>query len=445
MDVRLPYSRQKRYLTGMDWVVAALDRMTRRAGGFGNASQIVLELKGACCEAALRGALRSLAVEMPVLHGRPARDWNLAPYWRMPPAHACRPIRLEVHELGVAPSAREVSSALAGTVNCRFAHAREHVVFHLFHGGADEHYLVMTFDHRLFDAGGAEAFLGLVQSRQFGDCADRLSRLAGTEPAHLSAWKRKFDAGKLLVRTVRALTGAKPRILPRPAGRVRSPFRFRVVRFSPERSAAILDAAYAKSGYLLVMPYALSAAVVLLDRIFRARGIAGTDYIVSVSVDTRTPRTAEAGLFFNHVSFFFFRIDAGCVGDRPRLLWSLRQQMYEQVKSGFPQALEESSMLMRIVPLSLLGRLMLLPLRGEFASFGFAHIGKTAFTFPQFMGADVVNLFHMPMVPVPPGIGVVVNQFGNRMNAVLSYFDDMLTDAEASAFEEDAARVFAEG
>ena len=86
---------------------------------------------------------------------------------------------------------------------------------------------------------------------------------------------------------------------------------------------------------------------------------------------------------------------------------------------------------MRIVPLPVLSRLMLRPLNGEFASLGFSAVGKGGYPFRQFMQAEVRNLVHMPLVPVPPGLGFVFNQFGGRLNAVLSYVDGLL-DAESA-------------
>jgi hypothetical protein len=115
--------------------------------------------------------------------------------------------------------------------------------------------------------------------------------------------------------------------------------------------------------------------------------------------------------------------------------------MYEQVKSGFPKALHESSMLMRLAPLPLLSRVMLRPLRGEFASLGFTCVGKSGYPFDRFGEAELVNLIHMPLVPVPPGLGVFINQFGSKMNAVLATVDGMLDDEDIVKFREAIRRL----
>jgi hypothetical protein len=136
----------------------------------------------------------------------------------------------------------------------------------------------------------------------------------------------------------------------------------------------------------------------------------------------------------------FFRIPVAIAGDRRQALDAVRTQMYEQIKNGFPGAMAESSMLMRILPMSVLGRLMRRPLRGEFASFSFASVGQKGYACPEFMEARVTNLFHMPLVPVPPGLGLVVNHFGDRMNAVLSYLDGMFSDEDIQNIRDDLRR-----
>ena len=300
----------------------------------------------------------------------------------------------------------------------------------------------MRFNHLIFDAPGAESFLDLFQRQQSGeDIGDRLRAIRLTEPAHLSEWKRKFDGGRLLVRMLRAFAGTKLAVFSRPSDLRGRPSRFRMAAFGEAETAAVIERAYGEAGYLMFMPYTLSAAIQAFGGAFQAKGGGGAaDIIASVSIDLRTPDTVAANLFFNHVSFLLFRVPLSAMADRRRLLETVRGQMYDQVKSGFPRALAESSLLMRIVPLPLLGRLLLMPLKGEFATFGFSAVGKGGYASRRFMEADVTNLFHMPLVPVPPGLGFVVNRYAGRMNAVVSYVDGMFTEEEAARLEADVRR-----
>ena len=89
MSFSLPYSRARRYLTGMDWVIGALHRDACRNGpggsGAGAISQVVLALDGRLDEQKLRSTVEAVGRRLPLIQGRVARDWlNLAPYWKVP-------------------------------------------------------------------------------------------------------------------------------------------------------------------------------------------------------------------------------------------------------------------------------------------------------------------------------------------------------------------------
>lgn len=433
MKVRLPYSRTKRYLTGMDWVVAALEESSHRETGGSNASQIVMELSGPFDDARFAAAVEAIGREHPVLSGSVRRDWNLAPYWHIPRCGRSIPVRIRT----IAEEA--LSGMLVDSINEPFPGKREHLAFRVFHMGSDRHVVAMCFGHRLLDAQGGESFLNVVNewTQDGGGGRERLARARLDEPAHLDDWRRRFEVGRPVVRLIRELAGMNPAVLPRPAPLRGRTFRFRVMPFDERQTADAIQRAYREAGYLMFMPYALTAASEALHAVFAARGLEERDYLVSVSVSTRKPETSDAALLFNHLSFMFFRIAAASLRDRRQTLESVRSQMYEQIKADLPGCLAESGMLMRIVPLRILSRMMGWPMRGELSSYAFTSVGKGGYPCARFMEADVVNLYHMPLVPVPPGLGFVVNQFGNRINAVLSYVDGLLSEEEADRIEQE--------
>src|SRR6202034_3229793 len=97
LSFSLPYSRTRRYLTGIDWIVGALDFSARGAIGLGGFSQAIIEVDGTITQNDLRAALDQISERIPLVHGRVARDWiNLAPYWK--PREKCQ-IPLRVVEL----------------------------------------------------------------------------------------------------------------------------------------------------------------------------------------------------------------------------------------------------------------------------------------------------------------------------------------------------------
>jgi hypothetical protein len=105
--------------------------------------------------------------------------------------------------------------------------------------------------------------------------------------------------------------------------------------------------------------------------------------------------------------------------------------MYNQSKLGLQRDIWDVTMLMRIAPARLLAKIMLkIPLM--LGSFSFSCVGSAAYGSDTFMGAKVVNLFHMPRVPTPPGYGFFFNEFASGLNVVFSYIDGMLTEDEAN-------------
>jgi len=184
--------------------------MNREATGAGNMFQIVMEVDGIPPEDEVRGLLERLAAGLPVLNGRPSRDYNLAPYWKPPPRGRKAALPLKVHHL---EEEGDIFRLLEGAVNSPFRSKREHLAFLLIHG-VQKNYVAVTFDHRLFDAHGAEAFLKVLQQEweKEGVCS---RELPPCEPAHLNQWGRKFEAGRRVNRAfLRLAENAPPRVLP---------------------------------------------------------------------------------------------------------------------------------------------------------------------------------------------------------------------------------------
>jgi hypothetical protein len=132
---------------------------------------------------------------------------------------------------------------------------------------------------------------------------------------------------------------------------------------------------------------------------------------------------------------FLFQIHAHAVQDRRTLIRDIKKQMYEQIQSCFPENLLKAAALLRIAPVSFLRKIFLLPFEGKFASFCFSHIGRCSYQSPEFMGAKINNLFHMPRVPVPPGIGIFFNSYNGMLNVVISWLDGLVGDDDIGTVE----------
>jgi hypothetical protein len=290
----------------------------------------------------------------------------------------------------------------------------------------------MTFDHRLFDARGAESFLHLFQ--QTLNSAAPSGDIAFTSSSALTQWKQKFLAGRNVNRRIIALAKSSPHALTPPEGRDKG-FNYRLLTFSREETAAIYDRAYREAGYLMESPFFLAAITRTVHDFFAVRSGSGSSYLIPVTTDLRPGHDQLQEMFFNHVSYLFYQIPVEQGADMKGLVTTFKQQMYDQVKAGFPRDLAEASLLTRIAPLSVLGKLLHAPLKGKMATFVFSHLGKSTYQSAGFMGGVVENIFHMPRVPVPPGLGFFSNYFNGRLNLVISYLDGLLSDEEVRLLE----------
>ncbi len=232
---------------------------------------------------------------------------------------------------------------------------------------------------------------------------------------------------------LRLAENAPPRVLPLIPESSRQGFRFEVISFSEQHSREIMERADDEAGYLMAMPYTMALTVQILHGIFAKRGIDTGDYVIPVTVDTRPPRNVVEEAFFNHVSFFLFRIQYSEVDEFSVLVESIKQQMYAQVKAGLPRDICEASFLLRIVPLPILSRLMRIHFKGEIASFCFSFVGATGHMPARFMGKEIRRSYHMTRVPVPPGLGVFFHQSDGKLNAYLSYAEGLLSEDEVNA------------
>jgi len=438
--VSFPYSRKKRYLTGIDWMVGTLDHMTRRATGVGNVSQVVLELDGKIDLQHLQESLRGFLRLYPLLSGCCKRDWvNLAPYWSTPAqTDLTYMLPVTTRLLAGAADAATVLQSLAEEVNTLFRARNQYLSFvHL--RSPDKDYLAMKFDHRILDARGAEAMLeafSLYVNQRLTDPPPSYR-----EPPHLDRWREKFLCGQQVNRMfIRLRDGKAPDALPMPQSREQRRSAYVFKTYSREQTARVNDLADRHAGYLMLLPYLLGVTVHCIHRLFSERAAGRDYYMVPVNLDTRGAQLTESELFFNALSFAYFRFRLADADDLSTLWTSAREQFHHQVRNRLSHHLAEASMLMRIVPIPALAWLMRLPMLGGVASFSFSSVSEPGYHEDRFLGARLANIHHMPRVPTPPGVGVFFTRYGGRLNLVFSYLEGMLSPAEAAEFVESLDR-----
>jgi hypothetical protein len=399
--------------------------MMKQTTGAGNMSQVVLTLDSIISPSEFQQHLGRFISEFPVVNGSISRDINICPYWRLP-GKTEGDLNFVSYNC---TDERELFLLLGECANRPFKDDAEHLAFHLINMENAKSCLAMTFDHRLFDARGAESFLGLLQQYLGNNSrAGVSSGVAMTAPAHLSEWMEKFLAGRNVNRKIISLSEKTLAVLPVPHGKKKE-FRFRLIRFSEQETKTIYDSAYRTAGYLMETPYLLSVIMQAMDGLFIRRKVQEGSYLAAVSIDMRASEDVKQELFFNHVSYLFFQARCDSVNNRKELINSIKMQMYDQIKTGVPRDIMEASHLTRIAPLSFFKKIIDGPLKGKIATFIFSHVSKNLLS-PDLMGAKIEEVFHMPRVPVPPGLGFFSNYFNGRLNLVISYLDGLMSEDE---------------
>jgi len=432
LSLTLPYSRHRRYLTGIDWTIGTIDYVMRRETGVGNLSQVILDLDGELPADRLRTVLAQISSRLPVIHGQVSRDIvNLAPYWKVSGASAGKVIPLTVVELPADVGVGQADAMLAAHVNRPLQSATEHLRFLLVRRAGGPSRLGMVFDHRLLDAFGAEAFLDLIEQTWQGRLEEIAGCISQTERPHLDQWSRQFAGGKTINRFRLRLAERPAVTLAMPRGRRNRPVRFLHDGITAEQAARLVEVAAEECGLPIVLPSALARTIRAMRPAFGAAPRGGGEFLVAVSIDDRRADQKWECLLFNHLSFMAFRSPLEDSDPAEKLVASLRDQLFEQMREDIPGALRDAAMLTRIAPHCLGSRLARGPLGGIEWSFYFACLRESAFSGETFLGLPAVNLLHTPRVPAPPGLGICLTFFRGQMNIVLSYMEGVLDDRMA--------------
>ena len=412
--------------------MGALDYVARQTNGMGNFSQIVLELDGLLAEESLKSVLAQISRRFPLIHGRPARDLlNLAPFWKVPrnaPSVLLRTVALP------ADSDAEAKRLLENHANEPLDDEFQHIRCLLIHVGQRKSILATMFDHRLFDAIGAETFLRLIDQTAQGKLDAIAPQIKVTEPAHLDRWPDRFRSGKtineflyrLAERPVSALS-----MPPKIAGANR-PIRWVHDSLTVEQTADFNRRAAEEISIPIVLPSATARAILALRQTLPAMPLPGTQYLAFTSASARAPGREWETLFFNHFSFLLFSAESESRQSASALAGHLRDQFFEQMKGNIPAALVEASALIRICPHWLGSKFMRRIFQGRICSLYFACLRETGYPEGSFLGLPILNLTHMTPAISPPGLNICMTYHANRFQLVLSYLDGALDPATAA-------------
>ena len=426
----LTNKKPRYYLSGMDWIMAALNNLNKDKTGVGNHSQLVLVLNGYLEKQVLSKKLSTSLEKSCFLKGKTKRAWHLAPYW-YPEISDFNPDTLRYFNLKQ-DNESTLHNVLQKCAVTPFTNDMILLSFDLIHY-QNFTYLIMRFDHRMFDARGAEALLNniLADKKDKNDETTSLRLPAGG--AELHSWKSKFESGQKINRFLRSIYSRETKIaslerLNKKSGQ----HLFYLASFSEDDTLQIDKNSFKKAGYLMNGTFLLSAVVKNFSMILKNQKKTG-EILIPINVDVRETKFSKNKIFFNHVSFLLFKLGQSL--SLQKTIESLKKQFILQAKQKITYHFINASLLMRIMPLGLLSKFMGYRIKKNQTSFSFSYISEQSFNLKEVEKHEVLNLFHMPLVPYNPGIGVFFTRFNKKLNMVISGFDSKFDAKEGETFK----------
>ena len=440
----LPYSKKRYYLSGIDWIIGALNSYMCSTTPAGNHSTLILELENKIDEVSFQNRIDLICSSIPMLSSRIVRDLvNLAPYFKISKRNS---VQYDFQLLNIS-SEKELDAVYQSVLNRPFSAKNCYLSFSLVNC-ATRSLLLMTFDHRILDARGAELFLNLLSCQSEESLNSTLREIKVSDAPQLKEWSDKFESGRTVQRKIITLTKQG----------CFTPSKFTMNNIPKSDSANLIPCFHSFSnrereaiekksektaGFMMETPYLLSVTAIAMFK--TSESSENMNFFVPVPIDMRTKGEAVKRTFCNHLSFMFFYFKITPQTTLEGLICEIRKQLFTQIAEEFPENMIKAAYPGRIFPFWLLRRFMRFPFNGKMSSFVFANVGATAFDSKNIMGTGVLSLQHMPRIPTPPGVGIFFNQYRGRLNLTVTSDKNALRDRFGENLKENIVNALLKG
>ena len=408
----------KSELTGADAFLRAVEqRMLAEGQGFHYGLSFV-RLGSGFDGSRFLSAVRRLEGVSQIAGGRVWQRFFSVPCWKWSPRKAvCFPV--DFHPSGKVGEVAAARLNGAGEVALRFD---------IFPQATGETILMASWRHLFFDGKGAELLLAELARLSADLGAEPLKNSWG--PVYRKPWrwrealrqaeqfKDHFYANAAL--EIASLAGAEPR-----AGAAR----YRVERFSPEEMDHIRLRARGLTNDLFFLPYLMGVGMRAHRSIWVGRGREPESYQASCAVQLR--KTGASGpIWQNQVSQLFFCVPARNVESLEAVVISLQEQFVRLSKSRMERAFVLMTDLFRRFPVSWYLKFIKSHSSGQLTSFFYSYTGKFMSGVSTIAGAEVLDGWHAPSVPAPPGTGLFFSECNGSLSATFSWREGVVSSSE---------------
>ncbi len=430
-------------LTGADCFLRAFDREIRRKAGASHVSQLVLRLGPGFDVELFRKVVEQVALAQPIVRAPIGRRFGFgAPVYRLAAASRCAKPRVRIVDADTRPVPdAQLPDLFAKQLNEPMSAERGELLrFDIvrYAGGAAGSDFAASWLHMLFDGFGSEIFIAWLDACFRGaSCADALP--CADEFAPTAAPERglgvRGDRARAWQKRLEEISAHPPHSLAGPLRRTRQALHYERLRLSAEQTARSSEAAKQRAGFLTPTLFYLAAAIRAHHAVFRARGADPGSYVVPLAVNLR-PKGAANAMFRSHVSLVWFQLLPAEVDDLDGLIEALKQQRLAAIKGGQIENAICAMDFARFAPRRLYARMSRSVFRGELCSFFFAFTGDFLAGVEHFLGAEILDGFHVAPVPPSPGSCVAISLRGGRLGATHTYQRGVFSARELEIFRE---------
>jgi hypothetical protein len=168
-----------------------------------------------------------------------------------------------------------------------------------------------------------------------------------------------------------------------------------------------------------------------MAELWARRGLPDVPFLLPVAVDLR-PRGEAGPTFGNYLAFHFARFRPSEAADPTGLARALRQQMADAVRDGQIEANAVAMEFLKYRPVSRMLRTLPWTKGGETFSFNCADVTDFPPELDRCFDRHVVNAYHVPAVPLRPGLGVFFNRCAGQGNLVVSWIEGVVSEDEVT-------------
>lgn len=385
-----------------DYFLAALDRFMRNSGQGRHLGVTVIRLNSMPKVFTLQQRLREIYSTHRILSSRLRRrlcGWQLG--WQL---------GATLEDPLIMVQERDAVLDTKTIINC--LQQPEHdapLQIHVFQDPA----VLITWRHGLLDGIGINL---LLEQLATGDIAPA-EKPTPLKPA--SSFMQIWQHAKLGVETLRSITcegsfSAWPRGLPLDA----KPD-FRVIELDEADSAKAFARIRGHCGDFFQMPFYAALAVRAVRLLNRTRGI--DSKCCHLEVPFQQGKRSPGSIFQNRMGMLLLPVRETEFDDLETGIKEITSVYKESLRNGLPQATDALMQLSMHLPVSCFIPFIRFQNEGEICSLFHSHTGTFLKGISEFAGAPIENVFNVPSVSAPPGIGVFFSDFAGRITATLAW------------------------